>query len=294
MQKGRQVEVVVKTLNESIARRVFIMVLALMAGVVCISLATSPAYAAEGGISASGLSAAPGALGVQYNSFTTATTAPTAKPSNSPKRYEVYPTYLFFTIGADSTLINYNMYMEIWPAKKPQQKKTWTFGSYMKTYEITGLKPNTKYKARLYYGLSTSVKGPKSKTVSFRTGPNKKPALKSVKVQAINVKKIKKRHVSPYTGYVYRTIYDIYYTYKIRTTVTFKKAPKSKYIKYIMINGKNLKAKKGKKTYTVTTKKLVRYYNSPRGKKYTASVALYQNKKWKGYSKLWSKNKKIK
>lgn len=269
-----------------------VVVLALIAGVVCVSLSAFPAYAAEAGSSENGLSVATGELTAQYSGYTTASSAPTKAPTNSAKSYEVYGTYLFFTIGADYNLINYNMYMDIWPANKPKQKKTWTFNNYVKTYEVNKLKPNTKYKARLYYGLSTSVIGPKSKTISFRTGTNKKPALKSVKVKAVNFKKIVTPHVSPYTGYVYKTIKDVYYTYNLKTTVTFRKAPKSKYVNYVMINGKNIKAKKGKKVYTLVTKKQTSIYN-PRKQKMTAYVATYQNATWKGYSNLYQKSKKI-
>lgn len=285
----------IKTIHESISRGILVVLFALTAGVACVLMGASSAYAAEADASTDNLAVAANPLTAQYSYFTTATKAPSARPVNSASRYEVYSTYLFFTIGADSTLINYNMYMEIWPANKPQQKKTWSFGEYVKTYTISGLKPNTKYKTRLYYGLSTSVRGPKStKVVSFKTGPNVKPAVKSVKVQAINVKRIKQHHVSPYDGYVYRTIYDIYYTYNLKTTVTLKNAPKAKGFNYIMINDKNIPTKKGKKVYTVTSKKQVRYYTSPRGKKHTVGIALFQKKAWKGYTKLWQKSLKIK
>lgn len=272
------------TLHAAIALA-FAMALAVAAG----QLGAGAAFAEEGPDAAADGAGAPAAtvLSAQYSSFTTATTAPSFKPTNALSSYEVYSTYLFFTIGLDNNLINYNLYMDICPVGKKWSKgKTWEFGTYVKTYTVKGLKPNTTYKARLYYGVTKSVKGPYSKTVKFTTGPKSKPAVQSVKVQAISLSKHYQRIYGYYTG-VYMGK-RAYYTYKLRTTVTLKKVPK---LKYITVNGKKFKA--NKKTYTVTTKKLVRYDTSPRGTKYTATAATYRNKKWKGYSLLYSKSCKI-
>jgi len=160
-------------------------------------------------------------------------------------------------------------------------------------YTVKGLKPNKKTQVALIYAsLYTDAVGSPSKVVTFKTGVNKKPGIKSVKVQAINVVRHKQHHVSPYTGYVYRTIYDIWYTYKIKTTVTLKKPLKKG---FLMINGKTYKAKgkyKGKKTFTLTTAKKIAY-SSPRGSKYKVSIAKFQNRIWKGYTKLFQKNYKL-
>ena len=297
-----------KAIGQNITRRILVVILALIAGAAFVSAGASTAHAAEGGDGPQGLAAGSGPLTTQYTSFTTAMSAPSSVPSNTASRYEVYPTYFFFGIGADGNLVNYKMYMDIWPTGKPQQMKTYSFGSYVQTYTIKGLRPNTKYTTRLYYGFERSesyyfsgtgrIEGAKSKTVTFKTGPNKKPALKSVKVKAINYRVVKRRAYNtnfllwwrhPYTYNEYR--------YKQRTTVTFKKAPKTKFvfIKYTM-NGleyvKRIKVKKGQKTYVVTSKQQASIYN-PHKRKSTVSVATYQNKTWKGYSKLWSGKRKI-
>ena len=261
-----------------------------IAALACTALCFSGAFEAYAATLSAGssdsLSAAGAPLKAQYYNYSIANSAPSAKPTNNASRYEVYSTYLFFTIGTDPNMINYKMYMDIKPKKKKSKWQTFYFDGYMKTYTIKGLRPNTKYVARLYYGLSTTVKGPNSKTITFKTGPNKKPAVKSVKVQAINLKKRYQRVYGYYTG-VYMGKRP-YYTYKIRTTVTLKKKPNQK---YIMINGKKFKG--NKKQYTVTTKKLVQYYNSPRGDKYTVSVCTYHKKSWKGYSLLYQKTFRV-
>ena len=273
-----------KTVKRNLVNVLSIVSLVLIVGL-AVSLNGGAAYAAQDA-AADGGKASSGSLEAQYTSFTTETSAPTAKPSNKASSYEAYSTYLHFTIGADSNLINYNMYMDIKRAGT-KKWKTYEFNNYLKTYEITGLKPNKTYKARLYYGLNTSQIGPKSKVVTFKTGPNKKPAVKSIRVQAINVQKRYQKIYGTYTGvYLGKRAY---YTYRIRTTVTFKKAPKEK---YLTINGKTFKG--GKKQYTVTTKKLVQFYDSPRGDSYTVSAYTFKNKSWKGYSRLYQRNFKIK
>ena len=240
-----------------------------------------PAYAAQGDSAYAHVAGAT-PLTPQYYNYTTTNSAPTAIPSNNASRYEVYSTYLFFTIGVDSNMINYNMYMDIKRKGKKEKWQTFYFDGYMKTYTIKGLDSNTNYVARLYYGLNSTVKGPYSKTITFKTGPKKKPAVKSIKVQTTNLRKHYQKIYGYYTG-VYMGKRP-YYTYKIRTTVTLKKKPKQK---YIMINNKKFKA--NKKQYTVTTKKLVKYYSTPRGDKYTVSVCTYHKKSWKGYSLLYQK-----
>ena len=191
------------------------------------------------------------------------------------------------------------MYMEICPAKKSWSSAKWyVFHNYVTTYTIKGLKGNTKYKVRLYYGVDMARLGSPSNTLTFKTGPKKKPALKTVSVKATNYKKHKRRGYNMNFLYWWRHPYTYYtYTYNLKTTVTFKKVPKAKYvlIKYTNVGleyVKRVKIKKGQKTYTVSKRMPETIYN-PRKSKSRISVATYQNKTWKGYSKLWSKKRKI-
>lgn len=206
-------------------------------------------------------------------------------PNNTASMYEFYSTYFYFNPGA-SKLMDTRTYMEYRPVGG-----TWkTSGSmmYYQDYEFTGLKPNTKYQTRLYYkSIYSEARSGYSKTLTFNTGPNKKPKVKSATVQAINVKKHRGTVYGAYTGLPIGKY--TYYTYNLKITVKFKKKVKAK---YVYINGKRFKG--GKKTYTMKTKKLTRNYNTPRGKKYTVYVYTGKNKTWGGYSKLWKKNRKIK
>ena len=199
--------------------------------------------------------------------------------------YEVYSTYFFFNPGMNY-VADTRTYMEYRPAGG--KWKTYGDMMYMQDYTINGLKPNTNYQTRLYFkSIWSGDTGKYSKVVKFKTGPNKKPAVKSVSVKALNVKKHKKTIYGAYTGLPIGKIPS--YTYKLKIKVNFKKKIKTP---YVYINGKKFKG--GKKSYTMTTGKLVRDYNTPKGKKYQVSVYTGQSVKWGGYSNLWQKNYKIK
>ena len=279
-------------------RRVPILLFVLLAGMLFMSLTSTPAYAADQGNStktqlmAGQLETNIGTQSAIDDLYGTITAVPTNKKS----MYEVYSTYFFVNAGPNACA-GCNLYL----GYRQKIGKKWTdwkiydspLYSY-NNYTVKGLKPNKKTQVKLIYAsLYTGAVGNASKAVTFTTGPNKKPKIKSVKVKAVNVVRHKQHHVSPYTGYVYRTIYDVWYTYKIKTTVTLKNPLKKG---YLMINSKTYKAagkNKGKKTFSFTTAKKIGY-SSPRGSKYKVSVATYQNKTWKGYSKLYQKNYKIK
>lgn len=262
--------------------------IALVASLACTQLAGT-AYAAQD----SGSDAAPALTG---GTMTTQDTyALSVTPSNAKSKYEVYSTYLFYSTGLDSNLINYNLYMEICRVGKDwSTARTVYFSSYLSTYTIKSLKASKKYKVRLYYattryyyGQSITLRGPYSKTITFKTGTKKKPAVKSVSVRTVSYKKHWQRVYGYYTGlYLGKRAY---WTYKIRTSVTLKKKPAGK---YVIVNGKRFKAKKGKRTYTYTTKKYSSYYN-PKKSKWKVTVYSARNKTWKGYSKYYQKRFKI-
>ena len=265
------------------ARKALSALFALAMSAALLALCGNVALAAEGPDShASGTEAA-GQLMVQGVVGTQDLTAATGAPTNSASMYEVYSTYLFFNPGlfyaADCRIC-----MEIRPIGG--EWSTYTNMMYLQSYTINGLIPNTKYETRLYYShIWSGDTSDYSNVVAFKTGPKNRVAVKSVKVQSINVKK----HWQKIYGYVIYLGKRAYYTYKLRTTVTLKKVPKEK---YIWINGKRFKA--NKKTYTVTTKKLARYYKPPRGTRYTVSVYTGRNLTWKGYSPLYQKSCKVK
>ena len=213
--------------------------------------------------------------------------AKSAGPSNQISMYEVYSTYFFFNPG-----LNYNADTRTYMEYRKAGDKTWktydTAMLYMQDYTIEGLKPNTKYQTRLYFkSIWSDDTSEYSNTVSFKTGPKKKPPVKSASVKAKNVKKHKATAYGAYTGLPLGK-YN-YYTYKLKITVKFKKKITEP---YVFINGKRYKG--GKKSYTYTTGKLRKDYNKPKGDKYTVYVYTGNSAKWGGYSLLWQKTYKIK
>ena len=257
------------------------LILALVVGALFIPLASSPAYALENDGSN---------VQLQAQSLNVETSAISYAPNNAISMYEVYSTYLFFNPGlfycADG-----RVFMAIRPAGgdwKYYGPMQYRAGRPEDGYTIGDLTPNTLYEAKLYYrdryGYGTA--GPYSNPVFFKTGPNALPKVKSVKVQAVKVKKKKTWYYGPYTGlplYKYS-----YYSYKIKTTVKFKKKPGTP---YLYVNGKRFKG--NKKTYTYTTGKLSSL-KKPRGQKYTVYVYTGLDATYGGYSLLYQKNFKVK
>ena len=253
------------------------LVLALVVGALFIPLTSSPAYAVENDGSKAQL---------QAQSLNVETNAISAAPSNNITMYEVYSTYLFFNTG-----MNFYGDTRICMAIRPAGGSWSYYGGmmYLQQYTINGLIPNTWYEAKLYYRhIWSGQTGPYSGSVFFKTGPNALPKVKSVKVQAVKYKRHKEHLVSPYDGYVYRTIYNIYYTFKYKITVTMKKKPGTP---YLYVNGKRFKG--NKKKYTVTTGKQLTYYK-PKGKKFTVYVYTGLDPTYGGYSLLYSKKVKVK
>ncbi|MBR0404719.1 MAG: hypothetical protein IJI68_05905 [Eggerthellaceae bacterium] len=282
-------------MNESLKRglvlKVPTLLLALLAGTLFMTLTSTPAFAAE----QAGSTKAQLAAGQLYSTVCAQSTTD-APPANKKSMYEVYSTYFFVNAGSNACA-GCNLHLE-YRQKIGNEWSDWkTFKSPLLSYtnyKVKDLETNKLTQVKLFYAsLYTNTVVTTSKAVTFRTGINKKPGIKSAKVQAVNVVRHKQHRVSYLTGYVYKTVYDIWYTYKIKTTVTLKKPLKKGYLK---INGTTFKAKgknKGKRTFTVTTSEKTSN-SSPRGSKYTVSVVQYQNKTWKGYTLLWQKDYKIK
>ena len=165
-------------------------------------------------------------------------------------------------------------------------------------YRIGGLKPNTVYRTRIYYGENGVPLSPYRTTPTIRTGMKKKPAIKKVTCKAVNVR----YHKTYRSGYYYWTGYHYvwirggimkYYTYNVKVTVKLKKKPGTK---GIYVNGRWLRG--NKKKYT-TTFKIASPYNisvkHPRGRiKYTVNVQSGQSKNWGGYSPAWKKTMRLK
>ena len=231
----------------------------------------------------------------------------TARPTYKG-RFEVYSKYFNYypyNIGMQNT--DGDLYMEY----KTSKAKTWKRSGYMRSnliellptqgFAISGLKPKKTYKTRIRYGTFVTYSkdyagdgkqyffgGPTLKTTKIKTGAAKKPPIRSVRAQAVNVKYHKVRHYGKYTGvYLYT---EKFYTCKIKVTITMKKKPGTK---GLFVNDRWLKG--NKKVYTTTFSPYPNYYfKHPRGSgKFTVSVRSGQSKKWGGYSPTWSKTKRL-
>ena len=274
-----------KTAQPRSANKVIGLLVALLLGAALLPLTYGAAYAAEGKATQGSLVAGKTVLSTQQ---TSAAQLIDAVPSNSASMYQAYSTYFEFTTpGVDANLINYDMGMRY----RAKGSKTWKYYGGMtyvlQTHTIKGLKPNKVYEVQLcYYSGVKNAISKFSKCVRIKTGMKAKPAIKSVSVKATNVKSHWQR-VYSYYGYIYYGKVK-YYTYNIKTTVTFKKAPKAK---YIWINGKKFKA--NKKKYVVTSAKQSAY-KKPYGKKWKVAAYTYDNKNYGGYSPMYEKSYKIK
>ena len=188
--------------------------------------------------------------------------------------------------------------------------KTWTRSGYMVAstagpllpsvgYKIGGLKPNTTYRTRIYYGDGYGNPiSPYLNTTTIKTGMNKAPSIKKVTAKAVHVKFHKETRPGYYywTGYHYIWMKPVkmrYYTYDVKVTVKLKRKPGTG---GLFVNGRWLAG--NKKTYTTTFKGVYPHNISvkkPRGRvKYTVNVRSGQNASYKGYSPSVSKKMKLK
>lgn len=202
--------------------------------------------------------------------------------------YEVYSTYMDYMRLTDPNLINYRLYMQY--KKKGKGSKWKTFGpmTYATQYKISKLKPNKTYKVRFFYGKNSGdglVKGPVSKEKKILTGKAKKPAVRSIRVKAVKLRRKRVNRYGYYTG-LYLGHYYVY-KYDLKITVKLKKKPGTKGVN---ING--VKKKGNRKTYTITVKNL-ESLKKPRGKKFKVYLYSYRNGSYGGYSPLYKKSKKV-
>ncbi|MDO5156984.1 MAG: fibronectin type III domain-containing protein [Eubacteriales bacterium] len=160
-----------------------------------------------------------------------------------------------------------------------------TYGTYSagEKAKITKLKPNTEYKIRLIGVLRTKgykdIESAPSKAVKFRTGCKEKPAIKSIKVTNVKVKKIPKvYHPGTWVGTVWR---DGYYTggyteTSFNATVTLKKrvkGPAGLNIDGVFVKGSGT---------TFSTKGVIR--GNYKGKKYNFNISYANHKLYGGLS----------
>ena len=235
-------------------------------------------------------------------------------------RFEVYSNYFNyypFTLtgnryGAYSNFMQNNipLYMEY-----STDGKNWMRSGYMVAstagkllpsvgYKIGGLKPNTSYQTRLYYGDYYGRRlSPYRNTGTIKTGKASKPAFKTITAKAVHVKYHKYTRPGYYywTGYHYIWMKPVkmrYYTYDVKVTVKFKKKPGTAGIWVTGPWGEKKWLAGNKKKYTTTFKGLYPHNISvkkPRGRvKTTIKVQTGQSKAYGGYSPVKSKRVKLK
>ena len=221
-----------------------------------------------------------------------------SRPANGFNQYEVYSNYFFFKTGSayadNKYLTQYIEYRQV----GTNNWKLYSMDKGNNTYQFKGLKPNTNYQARVYYGTSFTYggkdyfwKSPYSPVRSFKTGVATTP-IKSFKLKAYKVKKHKVKNTHYYVGYFrtykYKTKY-VYYTYRLKAIVTFKKKPGAS-----GVNICGVWVKGNKKKYTVKLGGTWTSYVKPKKLKKTVSVYTYQNRAYGGYSPLYKATKKQK
>ena len=214
----------------------------------------------------------------------------------------------YFTVPKDSHTgkpIFGKIYIQLYDTKT----KKWgdVYGPYdsyqkAKTQYFTGTKSkggtklaaNRTYKVRAFYALDTKYAGstypfigPFSNTVTIKTGKSSKLAIKSIKVKAKKVKKVKLIQHAHWDvsgkWHPYKTSYTWTTTYKV--TVKLKKKPGTA---GICIGSKRVKG--NKKTYTAT-------FTDPgklKGKKIKVQVCSYNDSATGAYGPPTTKKVKMK
>lgn len=232
--------------------------------------------------------------------------------------FDVYSTYFFYSpFGGGNQNWHTSMYGLYWDPIYLQYSadggKTWQttgrmdYNGYTTAssirFVIKGLRPNTKYVTRIYYGDgSYNPISPFRYTTTFVTGQPKAPKIKKVTVKAVKVKYHKHRVRGHYEftamGYpIWISSYtERYYTYKLKVTVKLKKKSTAPGM-FIALSGVGSKYIAGKKkTYTATFTPYPNYRTKrpPKGMgKKTVSIATYRSRSWGGYSPLTSRKRKV-
>ena len=199
---------------------------------------------------------------------------------------------------------NYNNYKYKYYLYVKKSSQSWSqakvygpFSPVTKT-RIIKLTPGTKYNVRAYYLAETKLNGinqvfaslKPSATVTVKTGPKKKPAIKSIKISKAKVKKIKVKGKYYWDNGTLKylkgfTTYET--TYKV--TIKFKKKQKIAGLE-VYAGGVTLPKfiKGSKKTYTTT----FTVGGKAKGKKTLFKIKAKTNKTYAAWSPTY-KSKKI-
>lgn len=222
--------------------------------------------------------------------------------------FEVHSTYFVYSPfsagGGNNPYIWTRFYSPKVYMEYSKDGKHWKRTGYMQCesvkgplaakYRIGGLRPNTAYRTRIYFGDDSGNRiSPYRRTIAIKTGRKKRPSIRSVTARAVNVR----FHRTYKPGYYYWTGYHYvwikgtvmeYYTYDVKVTVKLRKKPGTN---GIWVNGRWLKG--NKKSYSTTFKIPSPHnmtVNHPRGNiKYTVKVQSGQSRRYGGYSPAWTR-----
>lgn len=178
------------------------------------------------------------------------------KPSVKAKMFKTNNKSVTFSPGSFNTAAYGDIYLDIKKGSKGKWSTAWgPFGPGSSKKLKKTLTPGSTYYVRAYYVKEVSGTyfiGPVSSTVKIKTGPKKKPAIKSIKISKAKVKKIKVKGKYYWDNGTLKylkgfTTYET--TYKV--TIKFKKKQKIAGIE-VYAGGVTLPKfiKGAKKTYT--------------------------------------------
>ena len=178
------------------------------------------------------------------------------KPSVKAKMFKTNNKSVTFSPGSFDSAAYGDMYIDIKNGSKGKWSTAWgPFGPGSSKKLKKTLTPGSTYYVRAYYVKEVSGTyfiGPVSSTVKIKTGPKKKPAVKSIKITKAKVKKIKVKGKHYWDNGTLKylkgfTTYET--TYKV--TIKFKKKQKIAGIE-VYAGGVTLPKfiKGSKKTYT--------------------------------------------
>lgn len=203
------------------------------------------------------------------------------------KNYLTHGSNVIYDQGYDAAF-----YLEY---RKGKGKWSKPYGPFDDTKKVTGLKPNTKYTTRGYYGKQFTYGGKSyffsgkdtnhiSKTVTLKTAMAKKPPVKSIKTSKVQYKSYTSSWTLWIGGIPYTRYYTTWYTY-FRATVNMKKKPGTAGI-YIGGVRKGGNKKKYSGNYYISGQKKV--------KKVKFVIQSYQSKIYGGISPAYKKSVKLK
>ena len=180
-------------------------------------------------------------------------------------------------------------------------------------YAIEGLAPNTTYMTRIFYGKSVTYSkstqfgddqsyffaGPAIESLTIKTGDSAAPAIKSVKIKSVRIRKHRVRHPG-YYNYVggslfwHRAYTEKYYTCRLKVIVKLRRKQNTNGM-WISCAGQSKYLPGNRKKYTAVFDPYPNYFaKKPKNRyRYTVTIRSGQDPNWGGYSPAVTRTKKL-